>query len=210
MTRHIYGDPWTVKDIVSHVIGWPEASLKPKEMARQFLAGWRTREEHGGTLNAQNEFQVTDRRRATPEELIARLERLQPGFHRLRNGLGVVGRVIPYKEQFTGTWVSLAFIVDAIFARDHFMHLLDIHRAVRSDPEIGPAEIRVAHDAIREWATKADADTSRRGAPTCFGAAMLSASPSSRQGYRASPEGFSYSKRRRPIVFLRPSGRTRA
>ena len=151
-------DPWTVKDIVSHVIAWPEASLNPKEMARQFTAGWRTRKDHGGTLHAQNEFQVTDRRSATPEELIARLERHQTGFHRLRNGLGVVGKVIPYKEQFTGTWVSLAFTVDAIFARDHFMHLLDIHRAAGSDPEIGPAEIRLMHDALREWAMKAGAD----------------------------------------------------
>lgn len=150
--------PWTVKDVVAHILAWAEASLSPKEMTHQFRGGWKTRKQHGGTLHAQNDFQITDRRAASPEELIERFERLQPRFHALRNGLGGAGKVIPFKEMFTGTWVTLGFTVDTIFARDHFMHLLDIHRAIQRPPKIGPSEMRVAHDAIREWANKADAD----------------------------------------------------
>ena len=38
------------------------------------------------------------------------------------------------------------------------MHRLDIHRAIGRKPELRPGEVRIAHDAIREWAGKARAD----------------------------------------------------
>jgi hypothetical protein len=41
--------------------------------------------------------------------------------------------------------------------RDHFMHHLDICRAIGREVPVGDAERRVAHDAFREWGNKTKA-----------------------------------------------------
>ncbi len=54
-------DPWTVKDVVSHVLGWGEIATSWREAGHQFTAsitGWK---EHGATVHAQNAIQVKDR-----------------------------------------------------------------------------------------------------------------------------------------------------
>jgi uncharacterized protein (TIGR03083 family) len=152
-------DPWTVKDSVAHLVGWIDATISPVEFIRQVRVGFMTRSDHGGSvLDAMNHHQVESRRHASPAELIARFEGAQPRFHSRRLILGALGKPIPFWEPFSGTRVNAAFMMGAVMARDQFMHRLDIHRAIGRAPDLRPAEIRIAHDAIREWAAKARAD----------------------------------------------------
>jgi uncharacterized protein (TIGR03083 family) len=151
--------PWTVKDVIAHLIGWAEATINPVELSRQTLAGFRLKKSHDGNwLDAANQFQVDTRSPMTTDELIARFEQLAPRFHKVRSRYGLVTGIFPMKEPFSGTWVPVRFLFDTIFVRDHFMHHIDICTALGRELPVGDAERRIAHDAIREWAEKAKAD----------------------------------------------------
>lgn len=150
--------PWTVKDVMAHLLGWAEAVVSPGQLARQASAGWKTRGSHAGNwLDATNQFQVDSRASASPAEIVSRFEELAPRFHKVRNRYGLVTGIFPMKEPFSGTWVPARFLFDTIFVRDHFMHHIDICTAVGRTMPVGDAEIRVAHDAFREWGDKAKA-----------------------------------------------------
>lgn len=150
--------PWTVKDMVAHLIGWDEATVSPVELARQAAAGWRARKDHGNSwLDATNQYQVDTKASASPEEVLTRFERLLPRYHKIRSRFGLMTGIFPMKEPFSGTWVPLRFMFDTIFVRDHFMHHLDICKAIGRDVPVGDAERRVAHDAFREWGKKTNA-----------------------------------------------------
>ena len=150
--------PWTVKDVVAHLIGWDEATVSPIELGRQAVAGWKTRKEHGNSwLDATNQYQVDSHSSASPAEVLARFEGLIPRYHKIRSRFGLTTGIFPMKEPFSGTWVPMRFMFDTIFVRDHFMHHLDICRALGREVPVGDAEKRVAHDAFREWSDKAKA-----------------------------------------------------
>lgn len=150
--------PWTVKDMVAHVIGWNEAVLSPIQLMRQAGGGWRACKDHEGNwLDATNQFQVDSLAAVPPERVLARYAELIPRYHKVRRRYGLVTAPIPMKEPFSGTWVPVRFMFDTIFVRDHFMHHADVCAATHRDFPVGDAEIRVAHDAFREWAHKAGA-----------------------------------------------------
>jgi uncharacterized protein (TIGR03083 family) len=151
--------PWTVKDVVAHLIGWEEATISPRQLVRQAKAGWKTRSDHRGNwLDATNQFQVDSLAAMSHAEILSRFESNGPRYHRVRNRYGLVTGLFPMKEPFSGTWVPVRFLFDTIFVRDHLMHHIDICTALGRQLPLGDAERRVAHDAIREWAGKADAD----------------------------------------------------
>lgn len=151
--------PWTVKDVVAHLIGWGEATISPIELTRQTVAGYKGKSSHNGNwLDAANQFQVDTRSDMSTAQLLARFETLSPRFHKVRSGYGLVTGIFPMKEPFSGTWVPVRFLFDTIFVRDHFMHHIDICTALGREFPVGPAERRISHDAIKEWARKANAD----------------------------------------------------
>lgn len=150
--------PWTVKDVVAHLIGWNEAVLSPTRLMQQAGNGWRTRKDHAGNwLDSTNQFQVDSLATAPPDRVLARFAELTPRFHKVRRRYGRVTAPFPMKEPFSGTWVPLRFMFDTIFVRDHFMHHSDVCAATGRDLPVGDAEKRIAHDAFREWAKKAGA-----------------------------------------------------
>ena len=61
---------------------------------------------------------------------------------------------------FSGTWVTVRYAMTTIFARDHFMHHIDIHTATGRAFQPNEAEVRIVHDAVREWAEQTGADMS--------------------------------------------------
>jgi uncharacterized protein (TIGR03083 family) len=71
-----------------------------------------------------------------------------------------MGRAVPFKQNFSGTWVTLGYAMTTILARDHFMHHIDICRATGRSFHPTEAEIQVAHDAVREWAEQTAAEVS--------------------------------------------------
>lgn len=150
--------PWTVKDMMAHLIGWNEAVLSPVSLVKQASAGWRTRKKHAGNwLDATNEFQVESLAAHSPKAVLARFEELTPRFHKVRKRYGLVTAPLPMKEPFSGTWVPVRFMFDTIFVRDHFMHHTDVCAAIGRDFPVGDAERRIAHDVFREWVKKTDA-----------------------------------------------------
>ena len=152
-------EPWAVRDLVAHLVGWDEAIVSPRELARQTVHGYRTRKAHGGNpLDAQNQFQVDDHSALSPIELLEQLRILTPKFHRARQRFASIGRAIPYKQNFSGTWVTLHYAMTTIIARDHFMHHIDIHTAIGRAFQPNQAEVRITHDAVREWAEQTEAD----------------------------------------------------
>ena len=152
-------EPWAVRDVVAHLVGWDEAIVSPREFARQTVHGYRTRKAHGGNpLDAQNQFQVDDRAAFSPAELLEQLRTLTPKFHKAKRRFATLGRAVPFKQNFSGTWVTLGYAMTTILARDHFMHHIDICRATDRSFHPNTAEIRVALDAVREWAERANGD----------------------------------------------------
>ena len=150
--------PWTVKDVIAHVIGWGEAVVSPAQLMHQALGGWRTRRAHDGNLlDATNQFQVDTLASAPPTDIVSRFAELLPRFQKVRGRYGLVTGIFPLKEPFSGTWVPVRFLFDTIFVRDHFMHHIDICTAIGRTMPVGDAEIRVAHDVFREWGDKTQA-----------------------------------------------------
>lgn len=150
--------PWTVKDVIAHVIGWDEATLSPIELIRQARNGWRSRHAHGGNwVDAVNQFQVDSKASRSPSEITARFAELIPRYHPVRARYGLLTPMLPFKEPFSGTWVPLRFLFDTIYVRDHFMHHIDICTALGREVPVGETEKRVMHDVFREWGDKAGA-----------------------------------------------------
>ncbi|MCA1708398.1 MAG: maleylpyruvate isomerase family mycothiol-dependent enzyme [Actinobacteria bacterium] len=150
--------PWTVKDIMAHLIGWGEAVVSPRTLVAQGRGGWKARAAHNGNwLDATNQYQVDSKASVSSAEIVERFKKLAPRFHKTRNRYGLVTGVLPMKEPFSGTWIPVRFLFDTIFVRDHFMHHIDICTALGRPLPIGAAERRVAHDVFREWAEKAGA-----------------------------------------------------
>ena len=150
--------PWTVKDMMAHVIGWSEATISPIVATKHTIAGLKTKKAHDGVwLDAANQFQVDSLADLSAKEVLKRFEDLSPKYHRIRSRYGAATGIFPMKEPFSGTWVPVRFMFDTIFVRDHFMHHIDICRATGREMPVGDAERRIAHDAFREWGNKTNA-----------------------------------------------------
>jgi uncharacterized protein (TIGR03083 family) len=149
-------DRWRVRDIVAHMMGWAEAIISPPEMIRQARAARKRKAELGGSLNAQNEVQVDERRDMTTAELLAEFEGLVPRFVKRRRIMGGAGRYVPYYSSALGR-TNLGFVMNVIFTRDAFMHRVDITRATKRDLDLGDPERRLVADAAKQWARESDA-----------------------------------------------------
>jgi uncharacterized protein (TIGR03083 family) len=151
--------PWTVKDVAAHVLGWAEALTSPLEYLRQLRhARARRADFDGNSLDATNEVQVDARRHTPPDEIVDSLARIMPRFHALRRWSGPPLKAVPYREGFSGRWVTLGYVVDVVLTRDHFMHRSDICSAVGKSFFADDAEKSIVHDVVREWAHRARPD----------------------------------------------------
>src|SRR5687768_8133903 len=108
-------DPWTVKDIVAHLVGWAEGLTSASQFRRQLFEGRRRTKEMGNLLNAVNQVQVDDRAAMTPEQLLEAWELLMPRFEKVRRGAGTVGKVLPYYEGSLLGFTNVAYLANTIF-----------------------------------------------------------------------------------------------
>src|SRR5687767_6840609 len=67
---------WSVRDHLSHQVGWHEALVSMREMGSQGVAAFRRVKELGNLIDAQNQVQVDTRRDVPTDELIDRLAEL--------------------------------------------------------------------------------------------------------------------------------------
>ena len=116
-------DPWTVKDVAAHVLGWGELAMSWSEFRHQMAAalrGWRSNPVH-----AQNALQVEERAHLSPEDVVTRLEIALPALLRLRRRLSLPGRLVPFYNPLLGV-TTLGFVADMIFTRDVLAHRIDV------------------------------------------------------------------------------------
>lgn len=150
-------DPWTVKDIAAHLIGWGAAFTSPAEYARQLVARRRFKEQLGDTTDAQNQVQVEMRKHLSPQELLRDLEEVLPRFRRVRNVFGYAGKVLPlYLPGLLG-FTNVSYLMMTIFNRDAFMHRVDIARATGRDLVLGGPEARLLEDVAVDWSRRVGA-----------------------------------------------------
>ena len=150
-------DPWTVKDIVAHLVGWAEALTSASQFRRQLFEGRRRTKEMGNLLNAVNQVQVDDRAPMSPAQLLERWEVVMPKFERVRRGAGTVGRILPFYEGSIIGFSNVAYLANTIYTRDTFMHRIDISRATSTELHLGPREQRLMEDVLVDWSRRTGA-----------------------------------------------------
>lgn len=149
--------PWTVKDIVAHLVGWAEAMTSISQFRRQLVEGRRRTKEMGNLLNAVNQVQVDDRSDMEPQEVLQRWESVLPKFERFRARAGAVGKVIPFYEGSLIGLTNVAYLANTIYTRDVFMHRIDISRATSTELHLGRREQRLIEDVLVDWARRTGA-----------------------------------------------------
>ncbi|GAB3589859.1 TIGR03084 family metal-binding protein [Angustibacter peucedani] len=153
--------PWTVSDMVGHLIGAARSGASLREAGRQQLWGRRHRGEFAGNeLDAVNALQVRDHADLTASARLGRLHELAPaavdGRMRLPRPLRWV-RVPMSQGGSTAsgmpTSLTLAELVDVVYTRDVWLHRVDVARAAGAELVVDPAlDRRVVADVVREWA----------------------------------------------------------
>lgn len=156
-------EPWTVADMVGHMIGAAKAAISFRELVRQMVIGQRRKGEFGGNaMDAFNDLQVRDHAHLTPEQRIAELRRLAPKAVDARMRLpGLIRRVsVPADTggsvvEGTPTSINLGHLMDTIYTRDEWLHRVDIARATGRTLDVdSPADRRIVEDVVAEWAER--------------------------------------------------------
>ena len=156
--------PWTVTDMVRHLVGAAKGHASLRETLRQSVHGARHASEHGGSrLDAMNDLQVSEHAHLSGPELISELDRVWSEAVRGRMGRPAVIRMVRVANDTsgstpsgTGARVKLAQLFDVILTRDVWLHRIDIARAVDRPVTFGPHDRRVIEDVIAEWAERLD------------------------------------------------------
>lgn len=155
--------PWTVADIVRHLLGAAKSNASMKEMIRQQSLGFRSRRKFdGNVMDAFNAIQVADHRNLAPREAVDQLQAIIPTavagrmkkrtfFDRINIPLdqgGSTATGMPPK-------LNMGDLFRVIYTRDVFLHRIDIASALGRTPRLDPAiDGRIIEDVIREWSDR--------------------------------------------------------
>lgn len=154
--------PWTVADVVRHMVGAARGHASLRESARQIWVARRTRGDHDGNdMDAMNALQVADHAGFDPSGLLDRLRELAPAAVAKRMSVPRPLRRIripnsPGGSTATGMPPSLTLghLWTVILTRDVFVHRLDIARATGREIAVDQMEGRLIADVVAEWADR--------------------------------------------------------
>ncbi|MEX1272282.1 MAG: maleylpyruvate isomerase N-terminal domain-containing protein, partial [Acidimicrobiia bacterium] len=154
--------PWTVADIVRHLVGAAKGNASLREEFRQLFHGARHAREHDGSvLDATNNLQVSEHGHLSGPELIGELDRIWSDAVRRRMARSAVVRMVSVPNDSTGSTpsgtgarIKLGHLFDVILTRDVWLHRIDIARAIGRPVTLGPHDRRVIEDVIAEWAER--------------------------------------------------------
>ena len=150
--------PWTVKDVVAHLVGWGEAFTSVKELRSQLVRAFKRSKEFGNATDAQNNIQVEDRADLTGPELTEQLDRLIPREGIVRRRFGTALRYLPLYSSYLDGPFTAGYLFNVIFLRDLLIHRLDICAATGREPSFTYADERVIADMLKDWARRRKAD----------------------------------------------------
>ncbi|HEX2296579.1 MAG TPA: maleylpyruvate isomerase family mycothiol-dependent enzyme [Actinomycetota bacterium] len=151
-------DPWTVKDVAAHLLGWCDALCSPRAFGVQARAALARRKRFGNLLDAHNDAQVELARDVSTEEVLDRLRVMTPKAAKLRRRLGASLHYVPAYAKFLGGTFNLGYLMNSVFPRDLIVHTLDVAQATGRDAPLGDAAGRIAADMLRDWARRTGAD----------------------------------------------------
>jgi uncharacterized protein (TIGR03083 family) len=145
-------EPWTVRDMASHVLGAAESIASVRETIHQIRAAARRDLNQTDALTA---VQVDERVSLSPDQILRRLDAASAASIRARRRLPAPVRRIrftaelPYgREQWT-----LAYLMDVIYTRDTWMHRVDTARSTGSLLTLTPEhDGRVVANVVADWA----------------------------------------------------------
>ena len=161
-------DPWTIKDMVAHLIGWAEALTSFRELGIQSRRTLVRVKEFGNIVDAQNAVQVDDRSSLTGAEILERARDRLPAEVRARKRYGTALRYVPFYMPYLGGTTNAGFLFNTIFLRDLLCHRLDIADALGIEPTLTDAERRVAADMLKDWARRTRADAQIQDGDTFY------------------------------------------
>lgn len=125
-------DPWTVRDIVAHLVGAAEATASIREQLRQQRAGGA---QHGVELMAAvNALQVAERAMLSGPELVDLLADASARGVKARRALPAPVRMLRIHLPAPWGWTSLGYLYGPIYTRDAWMHRIDICQALDRQP----------------------------------------------------------------------------
>lgn len=156
-------EPWTVADMVRHLLGAAKGNASFREMVRQQAHGARHKQEHdGNALDATNALQVEDHAELEPDALVRELRAIAARSVDGRLGRPGLMRRVNIKLDAGGSTadgmperLNLGELFDVIYTRDVWLHRIDIARAVGRDLELDPhVDGRIVADVVKEWADR--------------------------------------------------------
>lgn len=156
-------EPWTVSDMVGHLVGAARGHASQVELARQGL--WAVR--HQGdydhnVVDALSDCQVRDTAELSPAQRVEELRDLAPRAVRGRARMPAPIRLVPIPIASAGSTpegapgrVTVGDLMDVILTRDVLMHRIDIARATGRTPQLDPSvDGRLVADIVAEWADR--------------------------------------------------------
>jgi uncharacterized protein (TIGR03083 family) len=149
--------PWTVQDMLGHLIGMLELLSDPAEMGRQITAASEVAASTGGLrIDALTDLQVREHAHLNPNQIREALREKTPSALATRRATTPERRSLPYDPAMPGEGVwSLGYLFDIIHTRDPWMHRIDICRATSREPLLTqPHDGRVVADVVVDWAQR--------------------------------------------------------
>lgn len=156
--------PWTVADVVRHMVGAAKGHASLREEMRQFrYAAGHAHLFDGNRLDAMNDLHVRDHSHLDGPALISELDRVWSDAVAGRMSRPGVIRVLRVPNDSTGSTPSgsgkrirLGHLFDTILTRDVWLHRVDIARATGHVMTFGTHDRRIISDVIAEWAERLD------------------------------------------------------
>lgn len=155
--------PWTVADMVRHLIGAAKANASMREMTRQQIHGARHKRDFGGNaLDATNDLQVRDHRHLGHRELAEELAAVYPDSVRVRTHRSRFYDRIDVPVDAGGSTaegmpakLSLGRLFRVVYTRDVWLHRFDIARATGRASQVDDStDRRIVEDVVKEWADR--------------------------------------------------------
>lgn len=155
--------PWTVTDMVRHLLGAAKGNASFREMLRQQIYGARHKSDFdGNALDATNDLQVADHRHLGPDELLAGLDDICAKSVQTRVGRSRIFDRISVPIDAAGSTaggmpsrLNMSELFKVIYTRDVWLHRVDIANALGRELRIDPfVDGRIVQDVVKEWADR--------------------------------------------------------
>jgi len=147
---------WNVRQIMAHVTGAAAGYARWSQFKRQYSPKVQRPYRRAGfsLLDAINQIQVDDRRKATPADLLAELHEVGLRAVSTRKRLPALVRTMRLPLPLLGV-VPLGYLTDVIYTRDMWMHRLDICKATGREMVQTPRhDGRITALVVRDLARK--------------------------------------------------------